>query len=155
MVDVVELVWSAALTEQSEKLKSPIAGMLSALLPARTLCFSVDTDHKDSFEPFVSFGAKEVMPGLTLADILFEELSMEITDNTVVLFEPREGVEAKHYRGRDVGSALGRLLIELSKLEIPTAIPKYVIASTNLAKDKRLCLQDEKRDTEMIAARTS
>lgn len=68
-------------------------------------------DHQ---QPFASYGGCDVLPGANLADVLDQELGLEITEDTIVLVEPRGLSDAPAYCSRELGEKLGALLVALA-----------------------------------------
>lgn len=116
VVDILEHVWSGTIERRDVAELSPLAQILSSLLAAPTLCLITQAGKK-GLKPFASYGGCEVMPGASLADVLDEELGIEISDETIVLVEPRAMSDADYYSGKELGQVLGSLLVDLSGLE--------------------------------------
>lgn len=130
MGDILEHIWSGTLEQRTAAEFSPLARIFSSLLAAPTLCLTAQGAGK---APIASFGGQEVMPGASLADVLDQELGIEITDETIVLVEPREMSEAASYSGQELGQTLGALLVALSGQAQPAPDAVNPAQEVNLA----------------------
>jgi len=117
-VEILEHIWSETLDLREGADLPPLASILSSLLAAPMICFTTRMGGANA-RPTVSFAGAEVMPGATLADVLFEEFAIEISDETIVLIEPLTMTDAKPLTGQELGQSLGEILVELSGLDHP------------------------------------
>jgi hypothetical protein len=115
MANILELFWSETLVEAPRNARSPLAALFTSLLAAPTLCLVADPDAP-AFEPFASYGGQEVMPGMSLADLLYEELSIEVSEETIVLVEPRSHAAEPYVSSQRIGTTLGNLLVSLGQM---------------------------------------
>lgn len=111
-VDVMEVIWSESFQMQEEARLSPLASLVSSIMSVPTVCISC-AGTEDGV-PLALYADQEVMAGASLADILFEEHGVEISDDTVVLFEPRGPSNATPVPGMDLGGVLGEVLVTLA-----------------------------------------
>ena len=112
---LLEHIWSDALEERSAQDGSPISHLLTSLLAAPVL-FLVDKSVSASNEPFVGYGGLEILPGASLADVLLEEMGIEIDEKTIVLVEPKMQAGETRRSTEELGRIVGRILVELSTM---------------------------------------
>ena len=99
--------------------QSPVARMLSSLLSVPTLCFTSKLDQ-DGMTACAYIAGDEVLPGASLADVLFEEFEIEVSDDTVIYIESAAMNQAKDFSAETMGQAIGDLLV---KLATPGPVP--------------------------------
>jgi hypothetical protein len=116
VVDILEHVWSGTVERRDAAQLSPLARLLTSLLAAPTLCLTSQAGAENA-KPFASYGGYQVLPGASLADVLDEELGIEISDETIVLFEPRAMSDAAQFTSKELGEMLGALLVDISGIE--------------------------------------
>ncbi|MFY0647355.1 hypothetical protein [Sulfitobacter geojensis] len=119
-MNIVEHIWSGTLELRDEANLPPLGNILNSLLAAPMICFTTKQGGPN-VQPVVSYAADEVLPGASLADVLFEEFGIEICDRTIVLIEPAETGKAFVLSSQDLGQALGQVLVDLSKLSMGRA----------------------------------
>jgi hypothetical protein len=114
-LNIIEHIWGDTLELREGGGRPPLAVILSSLLAAPMICF---TTKEGCFAPhaFVSYAADEVLPGTSLADVLFEEFGLEISDETIVIVEPFVIHNAPRISSKDLGEALGNILVDLAGL---------------------------------------
>lgn len=120
-MEILEYIWGDRLEVRVGENLPPLAAVLSSLLAAPMICFTTKQNGATSMHPTVSVGGQEVMPGATLADVLFEEFGIEISDETIVLIEPLSGPDAPALTSQQFGQSLGQILVELAELGQPTS----------------------------------
>lgn len=134
MDTLLERIWSDALEERSNLNGSPISHLLTSLLAAPVLSL-VDTSSTAKTEPFVSYGGYQILPGASLADVLLEEMGVEIDETTVVLVERKERSGETRRSTEELGRAVGRILLELSMMDSGTKssgdLPKSLISASS------------------------
>lgn len=108
---LLELIWSETLEHPAEDDHSPLAKILACLLE-RPVVGLIAHDSLD--QPMAMFESDDLLPGTTLSDVLEEELSIEIEDGSLVIFEPAQFASADAYSGRELGVFLGRVLVDLA-----------------------------------------
>lgn len=81
---LLEQIWSGAVTVWRDGEKGEIARGISALLPVETICLANAGPHR---APRVLPEATELLPGLSLGDVLAEELGLTVPFGAVVVFE--------------------------------------------------------------------
>ncbi len=114
-MNIIEHIWSDTLELREGKDFPPLANILSSLLAAPMICFTTRACGSAA-HPIVSYAGNEVLPGTSLADVLFEEFSLEINDQTIVLIEHSDIGNAETLSSRELGQALGQVLVELAGL---------------------------------------
>lgn len=110
----MEHVWSGALEKRDGAQKSLLARMLNPLLVVPTACFITKLD---GCAPFALYAGKEVLPGISLSDVLFEEYGFEICEHAIVLIEPHGRREGLQNLDPNLGAHLGNILVGLACLE--------------------------------------
>ena len=111
--DIMEHLWSGAFERREPAELSPLAVILSTLLAAPMVCFASAVPDGDA-APFALYADTEVMPGATLADVLFQEFNIDLGDDVVIYIEPREMGGAEHYSSDALGQSLGNILVNLA-----------------------------------------
>ncbi|WP_370399475.1 hypothetical protein [Sulfitobacter sp. JB4-11] len=133
MDTLLERIWSDVLEERTNLNGSPISYLLTSLLSVPVLSLD-DTSSTAASEPFVSYGGYEVLPGASLADVLLEEMGIEIDETTVVLVERNSSPVETRGSTEELGRAVGRILLELSMMNSGTKtsgdLPKPLISAT-------------------------
>lgn len=124
---------------------SPVARMLSSLLSVPTVCFTSKLDH-EGMTACACIAGEEVMPGASLADVLFEEFEIEVSDDTVIYIESAAMNQAKDYSAETLGQAIGDILVKLAvphQTENPVGVaPEGHVVSQQI-RDKQLSWQRE------------
>ena len=113
---LLERIWSSEIVAVDVSNASPVSLMLNSLLAAPVVSF-LDISREDISEPFVCYGGYEILPGANLADVLLEELGVEVDEGSVILVEPRSHFNAAWDSADDLGRLVGRILVSLSKIE--------------------------------------
>ena len=116
MTDLVELIWSDSFTLCAEDDLSPIAQMLGSLLALPTICFTTRADA-GPLGGVATYAGKEAFAGATIADVLFEEFNIEVSDDTIIYIESAELNEAQEFSADKLGATLGGLLVSLANAE--------------------------------------
>ncbi len=81
---LLEQIWSGAVTVWRDGEKGEIARGVSTLLAVETICLANAEPHR---APRVLPEATELLPGLSLGDVLAEELGVTVPFGAVVVFE--------------------------------------------------------------------
>jgi hypothetical protein len=115
-LDIIEHIWSNTLELRKERELPPLAAVLNSLLAVPMICFTTRTGVPEA-HAFVSYACDEVLPGVSLADVLFEEFEIEICDQTIVLVQPISTSDADPISSEDLGQALGQVLVELAGMK--------------------------------------
>lgn len=116
MDTLLERIWADKISFVDDGNASPISLMLKSLLAAPVVSF-VDHSPSTGATPFVCYGGYEILPGASLADVMLEELGVEIDESSVVLFEPKSHLNAVWDSADDLGRTVGRILVDLSAME--------------------------------------
>ena len=93
-MNILEVVWDSGTFLHVEQDLPPVAGLLNSLLAAPVVALSTGLAGGDQ-RALALMAGTEVMPGASLADVLFEEFSVEISEGTVVLVLPDNGGPAE------------------------------------------------------------
>ena len=109
---VLKYIWDNALEQRTGDGLSPLARVFTSLLAAPTISFVSSLGSQS----FATYGGDEVMPGITLADVLDEEMGLEISEDTIVLIEPEAACTAAYVSSAELGRTLGELLLDLAKV---------------------------------------
>lgn len=110
---ILDQIWSGTIERKDLSEMSEIAQMLSSLLVAPVACFSSDTVDVRR-KPFAWVASQEVFPGASLADVLYEELDVEVSEDTVIYLEPASLREANTVPGDAMSDAICKLLANLA-----------------------------------------
>ncbi|WP_102223643.1 hypothetical protein [Acidimangrovimonas sediminis] len=81
---LLEQIWNGSVSAWPTGEKGDIARGIAALLPVQTVCVDNAAPHG---VPRVLPEATELLPGLTLGDVLAEELGIEVPFGALVVFE--------------------------------------------------------------------
>lgn len=141
-LNIIEHIWSDTLVLREGGDRPPLADILSSLIAAPMICFTIKTGCPAS-RAFVSYAGDEVLPGASLADVLFEEFGIEVSDQTVVLVEPPRKTNTPRISSDDLGQALGQILVELAGLNqdenrmIKQAAQSYPLQQSNQPTNRR------------------
>ena len=115
LVTTIEHIWSETLNLREKTNLTALASILDSLLAAPMICFTTKAGGPTA-RPIVSYAGDEVLPGTSLADVLFEEFGIEISDDTIVLIDPTDISDANGLSSQELGQELGQVLVELSGL---------------------------------------
>lgn len=114
-MNILEVVWDSGTFLHVEQDLPPVAGLLNSLLAAPVVALSTGLAGGDQ-RALALMAGTEVMPGASLADVLFEEFSVEISEGTVVLVLPDNGGPAEGASSQEMGTVLGEILVQVSGL---------------------------------------
>ncbi|MDK3016731.1 hypothetical protein [Pseudodonghicola flavimaris] len=108
---LLELIWSGAIESRNANGDSPLAGLLDALLtvPAIGLVGDLGDGRAHAF-----MESTELMPGVSLGDVLDQEMGLDVPQDAVVLIEPACSADAEVYSGNHLGQVLGGILMQLA-----------------------------------------
>ena len=110
--ELLRLIWSKQILTRRNDLASPIAQVLEALLQQRTICLVVEGVLG---EVTAMAESAELMPHVTLGDVLAEEMGIYLAKGTLVVFEPSHLSYAVEFSGHEFGQILGRILLGLAE----------------------------------------
>ncbi|GAA6209915.1 hypothetical protein NBRC116601_32080 [Cognatishimia sp. WU-CL00825] len=79
-------------------------------LPVITL-----TSKRDLSQPIAMMESAEVLPGISLGDVLAEELGLDVPYGALVLVQPQGFSDAKDYSGNRLGELLGNVILQMTK----------------------------------------
>lgn len=111
--NILEHVWSNQIAICDRRDQSPVARMLCSLLTVPTVCFTSKLDQECE-TACVFIAGEEIMPGASLADVLFEELEIEVSDDTVIYIESTAMNQARDYSAKTLGQTIGDILVKLA-----------------------------------------
>jgi hypothetical protein len=105
--EFVQNIWNGEITATLNDGSNPLDRLLKPLLPVNTVCLSM----KDCKQTLVWSDRKEVMPGITVGDLISEEMNIDVPYGTMVIIHdsnlPLASMEEASYAvGRIVGAAL-------------------------------------------------
>jgi hypothetical protein len=142
---VLEHVWSNQMEICESSEQSPVARMLSSLLSVPTVCFTSKLDH-NGMTAYACIAGEEVMPGASLADVLFEEFEIEVSDDTVIYIESAAMNQAKEYSAETLGQTIGNILVKLAVPDHtgnPDRVASEGLMVSQQVREKQLPLQTE------------
>jgi hypothetical protein len=105
-------IWNGNLTESTSFEATAIARLLKMVLPMNIVGV-VKTDGDESAVPAVFMGSQELEPGLTLSEMLYEEMDLYVEDDTLVLIMPEHAfklecsADTSYWAGYIVGEVMG------------------------------------------------
>lgn len=114
----------------------PLAAILSSVLATPMICFTTKAGGA-SGQPFVAYAGSEVMPGASLADVLFEEFGIEISDQTIVMVEPFGMSDSEGFSSQDLGQALGQIIVDLAELNHAEPTPAHTAGAADFAQQSQ------------------
>lgn len=109
--ELLSRIWSNQILPRQQGEVSPIAQVLEALLQQRTIGLIVAGELSDVIAMAES---DEIMPQVTLGDVLAEEMGIYLDKGTLVVFEPSHLSYAVEFSGHELGQILGRVLLDLA-----------------------------------------
>lgn len=115
-MDILENVWGEGASLRLGQELPPLAKMLDCLVSAGVVALTLPR-HSPTSTPFAVTAGTDVIPGASLADILYEEFSTEVEPDTIVLFLPDQGECGAPSRSDEMGYLLGTILVQLSRLD--------------------------------------
>jgi hypothetical protein len=115
-VGILENVWSEGASLRLGQELPPLAKMLDRLVSPGVVALTLPK-HSPTSIPFAVTAGTEVLPGASLADVLYEEFSTEVEPDTIVLFLPDQGECGATSRSDEMGYLLGTILVQLSRLD--------------------------------------
>ena len=112
---LLHAVWSGELCTGNDIRRSPIAATLRRLLSRPVIHLVTSAFGK---EPYATYASVQLEEGLSLADVLEQELNVSVNDGDVVLIEPRSCVEDWRYSQAELGEHISKLLIGLAATDL-------------------------------------
>lgn len=109
---IVEQIWGGDISDVQESAVSPLEGLLASVVnvPVVTLASRVDGGR-----PYALLESSEVLPGVSLGDILSEELSLEVPFGSLILVQPMGFSDTKDFSGQKLGEMLGMIILDMAK----------------------------------------
>lgn len=110
--NLLEMIWSGAVSRRPAQSRTPAAKLLSVLLPVRPVELVVTGGL---LRPELLLDSAELLPGVTLGDVLAEELDLDLPYGSVILLEAAEAAPGRTARevSGDVGHLMGEMLLRL------------------------------------------
>ncbi|MDC0739453.1 hypothetical protein N6L24_14285 [Cognatishimia sp. SS12] len=105
-------IWGGAISEEETKIVSPLCGVLGSLMNAPVIPLALQSDGA---LPHAFLEATEVLPGVSLGDMLAEELALDIPYGAVILLQPRGFACVQDYSGAKLGEILGQVVLNMSQ----------------------------------------
>ncbi len=111
-LDIVEQIWGGDISEAQVSAVTPLEGLLASVVnvPVVTL-----TSRLEGSRPYALLESSEVLPGVSLGDILSEELSLEVPFGALILVQPKDFSDVKDYSGQKLGEMLGMIILDMAK----------------------------------------
>ena len=107
---LLQAVWSGEVWLCADNQSSPLVESLRILLPRPVIhLVSVSIGAR----PFATYGGAIVERNLTVADVLEQELDIDVADDDIILIEPKSFVEGRQCTEAELGRHLGALLVYL------------------------------------------
>ena len=108
---LLQHIWSEKVEVRDPESKSPLAAILEAILSTNVIVLNVDNATQS---PFALMENVELLPDVSLGDVLFEELNIDVPANAIVLVEPKQVTDEELYSSQQLGDVLGRVLIDVA-----------------------------------------
>lgn len=109
---LLEHIWSDNFEVRDASEISLVAQILKPILAAPILCCTSEM-FPTSRTAIATYAGTEVMPGATLADVLFEEHGIETSDDTIIYIEPVELGSGPAPSSEEMGWIIGQVLLNL------------------------------------------
>ena len=110
---ILEQIWGEQISVLDSKTLSPLAGLLQSLVDTPIIVLASSCSRY----PFALPDHFELMPGLSLGDVIDEELGCHVPEGATVLVEPVDFARKQDFSGRKLGEMLGEVLLGLLKKE--------------------------------------
>ena len=119
---ILNEIWAGNLEACNISEMSAVPQLLASLIALPVECFRLK-DLSRFPSATASFAGEEVLPGASLADVLFEECGVEVTDETIVYIEA-DSVRAETARCPEVlGQLIGDVIVKLATDTSSKAVP--------------------------------
>ena len=109
---ILELIWSDAVVAMDPGRAVRMRRLLQAMIPVK---FVFLENRAGVIHPAVMPDDLEVMPELSLGDVVVEELGVDVPFGSMLVIqdESHPGYEDRHAMSMDIGIVVGRVLLEL------------------------------------------
>lgn len=118
---LLKQIWSNKIAARERDSKSPLTSILEVLLSVSVVSLVLDSNATPAY---AMAEHTELMPGVTLGDVLYEELNIDVPRNAIVLVESTDQANAVSCESHVLGGALGRVLIDLVSAQ-NTSVPMF------------------------------
>lgn len=110
---LLDHIWANALEVVEPAQLSPLPGMLASISRHPIICVRsrFSGDHRLAT---ASFASEEILPGATLADILFEECGIEVDDDCIVYLETAAMQKSSNLPVEMLSGVMGEIVIRLA-----------------------------------------
>ena len=105
---ILARIWEGDLKIQEADTFSPLSSILETLLVSEIISLTTEGS-----EPIALFESVELLPDITLGDVLFEEFCIDAPAGAVILIEPADTDPSEPLDQKELGKSLGALLIDL------------------------------------------
>lgn len=130
--DLLQQIWGGDLTEAAQSETTPLTGILSSLtkLPVVTL-----TSAHEAAQPFAMMEDTDILEGVSLGDVLSEELGIDVPFGAIVLVQPQSFEHGFDGSAQKLGEILGAILLEMSQgsLDQDLKVDVSLAQKTNVA----------------------
>lgn len=121
---ILKEIWAGNLEARNISEMSAVPQMLASLIALPVVCFRLK-DVSDLPSATASFAGTEVLSGASLADVLFEECGVEVTDETIVYIEAdgvrKEAARCPEALGQLIGDVIVKLASDTASKTLPIA----------------------------------
>jgi hypothetical protein len=110
--DVLSVLWSGGACAVGDSEAGAFTQLLRALSPVRAMLVATEGG---ALEERVLLDDMEIMPSLSIGDIMAEELNLQVPYGTVIAFVPSEAMQdctPPSVRGESLGKILGQIILE-------------------------------------------
>lgn len=110
--DVLSVLWSGGASAVGDGEAGTFAQLLRALSPVRAMLVATEGG---ALEERVLLDDMEIMPSLSIGDIMAEELNLQVPYGTVIAFVPEAAMQdcaPPSVRGESLGKLLGQIILE-------------------------------------------
>jgi hypothetical protein len=110
--DVLSVLWSGRASAVGDGEAVTFARLLRALSPVRAVLVATESG---ALEERVLLDDVEIMPSLTIGDIMAEELNLQVPYGTVIAFVPAAAMQdcaPPSIKGKSLGRLLGQIILE-------------------------------------------
>lgn len=110
--EILEQIWGNDLVAATKAETTPLTGILASLtkLPVVTL-----SSGHEAARPFALLEDTEVLEGVSLGDVLSEELNLEVPFGALILVQPKDFDLGFDVSAQKLGEVLGAILLEMSQ----------------------------------------
>ena len=113
-------IWGGAIEIDRSADKTALSALVTSLVSVPVVALTSTADLK---RPVAVMESSDLMDGVSLGDILAEELGIEVPYGAMVLIQPKSAAQGTDLSAKKLGEFLGRVLLDVAIPNDPIATP--------------------------------